>query len=294
VPVLPDPVPQSVFYRICLPYIETCITYELFLYGAILAAAVTLLWHLYREERLSLAVTSAASEVFEIVFPYAAVALVAYAALQLFGAPTLDGALGVIERVADAAYSTEIASGMCLANIRLTPVASVYYEEARAKVQPFLGIVGHAYWAAKFFGTLFAVIIHVSAALLAIAPVFFLFPHTRRIGFAILAYVALQSVGFAAYHYSVLGEVEGKIGSVEIRTGLPGMPAKVVLEGMCGPPREFTAAPIFAVSDHCDNVLSEFLKCQVDVYAFFAAATDVYLALVALVLPATVAALSRH
>lgn len=291
--VLPDPVPQSVFYRVCLPYIETCITYELFLYGAIFAAAVTLLWHLYREERLSLAVTSAASEVFEIVFPYAAVALVAYVASQLFGAHTLADALGVIERVADAAYRTEIASGMCLANIRLTPVASVYYEEARAKIQPFLGIVGHAYWAAKFFGTLFAVIIHVSAALLAIAPIFFLFPHTRRIGFAILAYVALQSVGFAVYHYSILGQIEDKIGRVEISTGLPGMPAKVTLEGMCGS-REFTAAPIFAVSEHCDNVLSEFLKCQIDVYAFFAAATDVYLALVALVLPAAVAALSRH
>jgi len=278
---------------VCLPYIETCITPEWFFYGAIFSAAVVLLWHLYREEKLSLAVTSAASEVFEIAFPYIAVALVAYAAANLFGTPSLTDALNVMERVADAAYRTEIASGMCLANIRLTPVASVYYEEARAKIQPFLGIVGHAYWAAKFFGTFFAVVLHVSAALLAIAPLFFLFPNARRIGIAILAYVALQSVGFAAYHYSILGQIEDKIGKVEVSTGLPGTPAKVTLEGMCGK-REFTAAPIFAVTEHCDNVLSEFLKCQIDVYAFFAAATDVYLALVALVLPAAVAALSRH
>jgi len=262
---------------------------QLILMGAVGIAALTLVLHLIRESRATVAITASLIEALETAAPVIVLIILSTSFQALFDAFNLNRFLDFTDKIANTAYYSMIANGMCLANIRLTPVVSVYYDEASAKINVFTSILSNTFTLAKFFGPFIQIIIYVSEAFVAIGPFFYFLPGARRIGAFMIGFAMAQTIGLAVYSHSIVQGLYDKIGQVDIE---PGPPAKVKFDSTVCKSAEFTAAPVYAVG--CDNTIREFMTCQIDVYASYNAWTELYMLIMGLVVPVATGLLARH
>jgi len=278
-----------------LPFVGAISNLDLIVYGAAIAATITLVIHWYREIRATATIVATASEVLWTLAPYIAIFFVTAVVGWIQSDASKIGVqlnLQFIQEFTDnmtsTVYKLMVASGMCLANIKLTPVANVYYDEANAKISPFNPVLGTAFTTAKVFTPSVQILVAISIIFLYLGPVMYLFPYTRRIGALMIGFALAEVLGLSIYTYSVIGALKDIIGEVNIDGN------KVTLSSdVCGR-HTFEAAPISAVSTHCDDVIRRFMLCQIDVYAAYTAWTDTYLILMGLIVPVATGILARH